>query len=242
MYESCPRGMSHRRSACLGLVLAAALWAVAPPIFASTHGSAQSEPEGAGGQEKSQPPSATAQEDASARDEEEEQAQPAAPPDPSQDGDHDGRSGYAAGAPPLEGQDSVVGDLYQDDLDLGSMLRIPGLDGVLDPWWNAKHKLQESVGLKLQFSYQSLRQWVDESPDEDRATAGRLEVQGAWTVLGRKTKNPSVVTFRMEYRDTLGTEIPPSKLGAEFGSAGLVGTGFSDFTFAFRELAWRQTL
>ena len=78
--------------------------------------------------------------------------------------------------------------------------------------------------------------------EEDKAAAGRFEVQGAWTVLGRKTENPSVVTFRMEYRATLGTEIPPSMLGQEFGSAGLVGTGFSDFKFAFRELAWRQTL
>ncbi len=44
----------------------------------------------------------------------------------------------------------------------------------------------------------------------------------------------------MEYRDTLGTEIPPSKLGAQFGSATQTGTGFSDFGSNLSELAWRQ--
>ena len=101
-------------------------------------------------------------------------------------------------------------DLYQDDLDLGSL--ITSLDGVLDPWWDAKRTLNEKLGLQLQLSYQSLRQWVDQSPGEDEAAAGRFELQGGWTVLGRKTENPSVVTFRMEYRDTHGTFWRPNLL------------------------------
>ena len=153
-----------------------------------------------------------------------------------------GRSGYSEGAPPLEGRDSVVNDLYQDDKEVGSVFKIKALDGVLDPWWKAKKRVKQKVGLKLQLSYQSLREWTDQEEGETYAAAGRFEFQGAWTVIGRESKNPSVITFRMEYRDTLGTEIPPSQLGGQFGSAGLVGTGFSAFQFAFRELAWRQTM
>jgi len=156
--------------------------------------------------------------------------------------DADGRSGYSAGAPPLEGGDSVVNDLYQDDINVGSVFKIKALDGVLDPWWNTKKMIKDKVGLKLQVSYQSLREWSDQDEGETYAAAGRFEFQGSWTVLGRKTKHPSVITFGMDYRDTLGTDIPPSQLGGQFGSAGLVGTGFSAYDFQFRELAWRQTM
>jgi carbohydrate-selective porin OprB len=51
-----------------------------------------------------------------------------------------------------------------------------------------------------------------------------------------------MLSFRAEYRDTLGTDIPPTRLGSEFGSLGIVGTGFSDFQGNLSELAWRQTV
>lgn len=51
-----------------------------------------------------------------------------------------------------------------------------------------------------------------------------------------------MVSFRVEDRHRLGTDIPPSKLGQQFGSANVTGAGFSDFEFAITELAWRQTI
>lgn len=154
----------------------------------------------------------------------------------------DGRSGFSQGPPPLEGRDSIVQDLYQDDLDTGSVFKINALDGVLDPWWGFKRQLKENYGLKLQLSYQSLRMELSDSPGKDRAAARRFEFQGAWAAYGRGTPNPGVITFRVEYRDTLGSAIAPSKLSGQIGSAGLIGTGFSDFGWAFRELAWRQSI
>ncbi len=153
-----------------------------------------------------------------------------------------GMSGYVEKTPPLEGADGVGADLQVDDLDLGALLRIPKLKGALDPWWKAKRYLNQKLGLQLQVSYQSLRQWADESQGEDSAAAGRFELQGMWTLLGRKTENPGLVSFRGEYRDTLGADIPPTQLGRQFGSLGLVGAGFSDFRGALTELAWRQTV
>jgi hypothetical protein len=51
-----------------------------------------------------------------------------------------------------------------------------------------------------------------------------------------------MLSFRLEHRHTLGTDIPPSQLGRGFGSATSTGTGFSDFGGNVSELAWRQTL
>ena len=155
-----------------------------------------------------------------------------------------GRSGYSEDLPPIEGRDGVASDLFEDDQERNSVFKFKALDGTLDPWWDFKRRLKEKAGLKLSFSYQSLRMWSDQ-PDEDAETfgdAGRFQFQGAWTALGRGTTNTSVVTFRMEYRDTLQGNITPTQIGGQFGSAGVVGTGFSDFQFQFRELAWRQKL
>lgn len=150
------------------------------------------------------------------------------------------RSGYDLGMP-LESGDSVAEDIQQDDIDNGSFFQIPG--EPLKPWFDAKRRWNEKYGLKLNFSYQSLHQRSDNSTGEDEAAAGRIELNGSWTLVGRGTKNPGRLTFRIENRSTLGTAIPPSKLGNEFGSGTLVGTGFSDYNGAnLSELAWRQSL
>ena len=61
--------------------------------------------------------------------------------------------------------------------------------------------------------------------------------------MGRGTKNVGMLTFRVEYRDLLwSADVPPSKFAGQIGSSAMVGTGFSDFKWQFRELAWRQSL
>ena len=151
------------------------------------------------------------------------------------------KSGYTAGAS-LEGGDSVTEDLAQDDLAVGSVLHFPRVEQFFAPWFDAKRKLNERYGLKLQFSYQALYQDADESPGEDEAAAGRGEFQGTWTLVGRDTKNPGLLSFRVENRHAFGSKIPPTRLGAQFGSAIPTGSGFSDFGTAVTEVAWRQTL
>lgn len=151
------------------------------------------------------------------------------------------KSGFST-APHLEGGDGVQADLAEDDVDVGSVFRPPLLDGVLDPWWKFKRKLNDKLGLQLQFSYQALYQNAGVNLAEDEAAAGRAEAQGMWTLLGRNTKNTGQLSFRIEDRHRLGTDIPPTRLGGQFGSAGLTGTGFSDFELALTEMAWRQAV
>lgn len=152
-----------------------------------------------------------------------------------------GRSGYA-GETPIETGDSVSEDLAQDDLDLGSALGFPWLEGVLDPWFAAKARWNQKYGLQLQFSYQALHQLVDQSPGEDQGAAGRGEFQGMWTLVGRKSGNPGALSFRVENRHLLGQDIPPTQLGREIGALSQTGTGFSDFGTALTEFSWRQTM
>ena len=150
------------------------------------------------------------------------------------------RSGYGAGNS-LEGGDSVTGDIHLDDIDAGSAFRIPGKP--LKPWFDTKRKWNDSYGLKLNFSVQTLHQWSDNSIGEDYGAGGRFELNGSWTLVGRGTQNSGRLTFRLEDRSTMGTTIPPSKLGNQFGSGTIVGTGFSDYDSAnLSELAWRQSV
>ncbi|GGH32435.1 Carbohydrate-selective porin, OprB family [Cribrihabitans marinus] len=150
------------------------------------------------------------------------------------------QSGYGP-TPSLEGGDSVTEDIHQDDISAGAAVRIPGKP--LKPWFDAKRRWNDKYGLKLNFSLQTLHQRSDNSTGETKAAAGRAEINGSWTLIGRGTKNTGRLTFRIENRSTLGTAIPPSKLGNQFGSGTLVGTGFSDYSEAnLSELAWRQSL
>lgn len=148
------------------------------------------------------------------------------------------RSGFGRSGS-LESGDSVTEDIEQDDIDAGSAFRFPG--APLEPWFALKRRWNEAFGLKLNFSYQTLYQTADISNGIDEAAAGRGEINGSWALIGRGSKNVGRLTFRLEDRYTLGTEIPPSKLGNQFGSGTLVGTGFSAYENPnLSELAWRQ--
>ena len=90
------------------------------------------------------------------------------------------RSGYTSSSG-LEMGDSVTEDIEQDDIKVGSAFRFPG--EPLKPWFDMKRKWNKNYGLKLNFSYQSLHQNASESPEEDKAAAGRLELNGSWTLI-----------------------------------------------------------
>lgn len=150
------------------------------------------------------------------------------------------KSGYGL-TRSLEGGDSVTEDIQQDDINAGSAIPLRGQP--LKPWFDAKKRWYDKYGLKLNFSLQTLHQHSNNELGETEAAGGRAEVNGSWTLVGRGTKNTGRMTFRIENRSTLGTPISPSKLGNEFGSGTLVGTGFGDYTETnLSELAWRQSL
>ncbi|MFD0982548.1 carbohydrate porin [Tropicimonas aquimaris] len=152
-------------------------------------------------------------------------------------------SGYPAEPKNLEGGDSVTEDLSQDDVDVGGVLAFPKVEAFFQPFFDWKKRLNDRTGLQLQFSYQTLYQTTnDDDALYSDAFAGRAQVQGSWSLLNRGGANPGKLTFRIENRYTIDSEIPPSQFGYQFGSVTPSGTGFSDFGSALTELAWRQTL
>jgi hypothetical protein len=151
------------------------------------------------------------------------------------------RSGYSDHAS-LEGPDGILSELASDDIDMGAVFRPPMLDGYFQPWYEAKKVWIQKYGLQLGVSYNALYQYADDTlTGVDDGAGGRFQAQGTWTLLGHGSKNPGMISFRVEDRDRL-TDIPPSQLGRQFGSINTTGGGFSEFDFALTELAWRQTL
>jgi len=149
-------------------------------------------------------------------------------------------SGYGPSSS-LETGDSVTEDLAVDDQRVDGVLSFPKVEKFFAPWFGWKKRVNDKYGLKLQFSYQSSHQWVNESLGETNAAAARLQLQGSWTLAGRGSKNTGKLTFRLENRTTLGTTLPPTSLAFQYGGITPSG-GFSDFGFALTELAWRQSL
>lgn len=149
-------------------------------------------------------------------------------------------SGYKEPAS-LETGDSVTEDLWIDNHRVDGLLTFPRIEKFFSPWFDWKKRINDKYGLELGFSYQSLRQEVNKTLGEDNAAAARMQLQGAWTLVGRGTKNVGKLTFRLEERTTLGTTIPPTSLAGQYGGITPSG-GFSDFGFALTELAWRQSL
>jgi len=108
-------------------------------------------------------------------------------------------------------------------------------------WFDAKEYLNRKAGIQFGISWASLYHRATESlGTEDQAAAGRLHVEGTWTVLGRGTKDRGIVGFRLQHRHRLGTDLSPAFLGPEIGSLWTTGFGFNDFGFAVTDLWWQQ--
>lgn len=150
-------------------------------------------------------------------------------------------SGYPA-TDSLEGGDSVVEGLSLDDTNVGSVLSFPPGTRFFDPWFAWKKRLNDEIGLQLNFSYQTLYQSTDADVPYRDALSGRGQIDGAWTLIDRGGTNPGKLTFRLENRYAIDSDIPPSQLAFQFGSVASSGTGFSDWTEpVLSELAWRQS-
>jgi hypothetical protein len=153
------------------------------------------------------------------------------------------KSGYTSHSS-LEGAGGVMTELAEDDAKVDAVFTPPLLDGAFQPWYAMKREWNKKYGLQLGLSYNALYQEANETPTGvDESMAERFQLQGSWTLLGRGTKNPGMMTFRVEHREPIGSYIPPSQLGGQFGSANNVGGGFGNYAdyLTVTEIAWRQT-
>lgn len=152
------------------------------------------------------------------------------------------KAGYSQ-APTLEGPNGVTSQLAEDDAVTGGVLETRRLRRLTAPWYAFKERLNDDLGLQLSFSFQTLYQNADQTLTGVSEAAGvRGQVQGAWTLIGRGTKNTGRLTFSFQNRSAVNNQIPPSQLASQFGSVLNTGTGFNDAGAIVNEIAWRQAL
>lgn len=152
-----------------------------------------------------------------------------------------GKAGFS-GETGFGGPTSVGEQLREDDELIEPAFRFPEFDRFFTPWFDWKRGLDEKYGLQLGLDYNALIQGSsDVLPDaEDRAASGAVRLFGRWTLVGRGSKNPGTLVFKVENRHLLGTDIPPSQLGFEAGYNGITGTLFSDAGTILVDLNWQQ--
>ncbi|MHC4993926.1 MAG: carbohydrate porin [Planctomycetota bacterium] len=140
----------------------------------------------------------------------------------------------------MDGPTSIRAELIEDATPKASRLK-DFFEAGWQEWGAMKQELETEHGLSLGGSYMFLYQGATDSPGEDQAAGGILEIQGLWELAGRGTPNVGTLGFRVDHRHRM-TSIPPSDFGFETGYHGLTGTAFSDVGLGVVNLYWHQHL
>ena len=150
--------------------------------------------------------------------------------------------------PKIGGPSSVSAQLEEDDTVKEPAFVFPQADNFFAPWFEWKKMLNDDTQIQLGTDFSFLYQGAsDRLPNgADNAASGVFRLFGKWVAIGHGTKNTGSVFVRVEYRDKLGTDIPPSKLGGIFddpgiGYQGITGTLFTDVGAVITDLNWQQS-
>jgi len=119
----------------------------------------------------------------------------------------------------LENSGSIVERLKRDAESKDYLFQFPGVNHVLEPWYDFKADLKEKNGFTFGTSFTTFYQKASDTiGPEDDAASYDLDISGTWTFLGRETSSPTMFGFDFLRRDTLDTELPPQVLFTQFGS------------------------
>lgn len=114
----------------------------------------------------------------------------------------------------------------------------------LQPYFDWKERIGKDHGVSFGLSAHLLYQKASESlGEDDDALGGVYRFQGSWVALGRVTRHPGRLEWRVEGRSEIGDFLSPSQLGGEAGAAALnTGFGYShNFSTDIPVLNWTQT-
>ena len=149
-------------------------------------------------------------------------------------------SGYE-NVPQFGGPNSVGGQVKSDDEVRKTPYWFEGLSQTVQPYYDFKARVQKNHGLSFGADYNLLYQGASESLGEDNAAGGVLRFYGTWSLLGRGSQDKGAITFKVENRHRLGTDIAPQQLGGEVGYAGLTAITFSDAGSLLTNFYWQQS-
>ena len=128
------------------------------------------------------------------------------------------------------GPSSVSGQLQRDREEQ----RVVGPQTVKD-------RMRSRYGLSLGADFNILAQQISKSPGQTGGVGGAARFYGRWALLGRD-REPDVgaLVFKVEYRNSLGTELPPQAILSTAGVAGISGPTFSAAGGVLTNLFWTQ--
>ncbi len=98
----------------------------------------------------------------------------------------------------------------------------------------------EQYNLSLAADYQILAQQLDNSPADEEAVGGVARFFGTWK-MNPQSSAPGRVTFKVENRHRLGTDLPPQVLLPAAGVSGSSGPTFNDKKGVLTNLYWGQS-
>ncbi len=144
--------------------------------------------------------------------------------------------------PRFGGPSSVGGTIVEDEI-----ARTPVPDAPkakpLEGWFAFKERLSKEHGFTPGFDYTGLYQHYSDSPiDEEDAAGGIARAYGTWTFLGRESGNTTSLTYKVENRHRIGTDLPPQTAGLVAGSILPTGTAFSNTYSLLTNLFFQQRL
>jgi porin len=146
--------------------------------------------------------------------------------------DADDKKGGGFGGP-----DQVDRQLKEDNEQKESLLEF----GFLQPYFDFKNSLNESIGLGFGIDYSAVFLGATESLDLKKASSGMVRFFGSWELVNRGGKNSGALIFKVEHRHKYGA-IAPKGFGFNLGYVGLIEPPFNDDNLRWTNFYWRQRL
>jgi porin len=150
------------------------------------------------------------------------------------------RAGYTRRADQASAA-NTINQLEEDDRLKSPVIRFPRIDQSLKGWYDMKRRLNEEMGIKFGFDYNSLYQYADGAvTEDDSAWSGAFRILGSWDLVNKGEDNVGKLVFGLESRHNISDRIPPSALAGQVGYIGVTGTLFNDAGGILGNLYYKQ--
>jgi porin len=136
---------------------------------------------------------------------------------------------------------SIVNRLRRDGVERQDyFFQVPGVDSLLQPWFELKADLDEDYGFKYGISFSTYYQKASNTfGSKDEAASYDLDIIATWTPFGRGTGSETMFGFEFLKRNSIRTELTPQTLFTQFGSLYSTAAPYGETDASIGEL-WIQ--
>jgi porin len=145
--------------------------------------------------------------------------------------------------PQFGGPSSVGGTIVEDAKNRTAPVPDAPRASPLEGWFAFKERLTKEHGFTPGFDYTGLYQHYSDSPaGEEDAAGGIARAYGTWAFAGRESGNTTSLTYKIENRHRIATDLAPQGAGIAAGSTLPTGTAFSNTQNLLTNLFLQQRL